>query len=99
MSDNLENYMIPKLLDAPRMALWVEADTAILGASGLYVGLATGSLQHLFVSTIVTIVLARYYARIKSSGGRGLIPQFIYWYFPGNQRSQPISPTIREYRG
>jgi len=99
MSDDLANYMIPKLLDAPPMALWVESDTAILGASGLYIGLATGNLLHLVVATGFSIILARYYARIKASGGRGLIPQLAYWYLPGNKKSQPISPTIREYRG
>ncbi len=99
MADDLENYMIPKHLDAPPMALWMEADTAMLGASGLYVGLATGSLIHLVVATLFTIILARYYSRIKASGGRGLIPQIVYWYFPGNQKNQPISPVIREYRG
>lgn len=99
MSDDLKNFMIPKLLDAPAMALWIEADTAILGASGLYIGLMTGSLLHLFVATCSTILLARYYARIKASGGRGLIPQLMYWYFPGNSKNQPISPAVREYRG
>ena len=99
MSDNLDNYMIPKLLDAPNMALWVEVDTAIIGGSGLYIGLATGNLMHLLVATCSSIIAARYYARIKSSGGRGLISQLVYWYMPGNKKNQPISPMIREYRG
>ncbi len=99
MSENIENYMIPRLLDAPTMALWVEADTAMLAASGLYIGLMTGSLLHLFVGTAVTMTLAYYYARIKTSGGRGFISQIAYWYLPGNKKSQPIDPTIREYRG
>lgn len=99
MSENLDNYMIPRLLDAPNMALWFEQDTALIGASGLYVGLATGSLLHLIVATTTTIIVARYYARIKTSGGRGLIAQMAYWYLPGNKKNQPISPVIREYRG
>jgi type IV conjugative transfer system protein TraL len=99
MSDSLDNYMIPRLLDAPNMALWVEQDTALIGASGLYVGLATGNLLHLVVATVATIIIARYYARIKTSGGRGLISQLMYWYLPGNKINQPVSPVIREYRG
>lgn len=99
MSDQFENYMIPRFLDAPAMALMIESDTAILGMSGLYIGLMTGNLLHMVVATTFTITLARYYARIKTSGGRGLIPQMAYWYLPGNQKNQPISPVIREYRG
>lgn len=99
MTDNLDNYLIPKLLDAPSMALWVESDTALIGMSGLYVGLMTGSPLHLLVATVFTVVLARYYARIKGSGGRGLISQLAYWYLPANKQNNPISPTIREYRG
>ncbi len=99
MSDDLDNYMIPRHLDAPRMALWIEADTALLGISGLYIGFMTGRFLHLVVATAFTMILARYYARIKSSGGRGLISQVMYWYFPGNKKNQPINPIIREYRG
>ena len=99
MSSELENYLIPRLLDAPPMALWIEADTAVLGASGLYLGMFTGNPLHIVVATGFTFILARYYARIKSSGGRGLIPQMAYWYAPGNKNNQPISPTIREFLG
>ena len=100
MSDDLENYIIPKLLDAPNMALWFEVDTAIIGMSGLYLGMIfLHNPLHIVGATALSIVIARYYARIKASGGRGLIPQMAYWYLPGNNKSQPIDPAIREYRG
>ncbi len=99
MSDDIENYLIPRLLDAPAMALWIESDTAILGLSGLYIGLMTGSLHHLFVAASTSFILAHYYARMKSSGGRGMIPRLVYWYLPGTKKAQPISPLVREYRG
>jgi len=99
MSEDFDNFMIPRLLDAPPMALWVESDTAIIGASGLYIGLMTGNPLHLIVAPLFTIILARYYARIKSTGGRGMIPQLAYWYLPGSRKKQAISPMIREYRG
>ncbi len=100
MTQNLDNYIIPKLLDAPNMALWFEVDTAVLGASGLYIGMIfLHNPLHIVGATVFTVVLARYYARIKASGGRGLIPQMAYWYLPGNKKSQPINPAIREYRG
>lgn len=99
MSENLEDFMIPRHLDAPMMALWVESDTAFIGASGLYIGLMTGNPLHLITGMAFTIILARYYSRIKSTGGRGMISQLAYWYLPGNKKNQPISPTIREYRG
>ncbi len=99
MSSELENYMIPRLLDAPPMALSIEADTAIIGASGIYLGmLASNPLQFVF-SVLFTLTLARYYARIKGSGGYGLLPQMAYWYLPANEKNNPISPNIREYRG
>ena len=99
MGDDLENYTIPKLLDAPNMALWFEVDTAMIGMSGLF---TVGFLQnplHIVGAFVLSIILARYYARMKASGGRGMIKQIIYWYLPGNQKSQPINPNIREYRG
>ena len=98
MSD-LDNYIIPKLLDAPNMALWFEADTALIGMSGFFALSLPVGLQIKIGAIVFTILLARYYARIKSGGGRGLVQQMVYWYLPGNKKNQPVNPAIREYRG
>jgi type IV conjugative transfer system protein TraL len=98
MSD-LDNYIIPKLLDAPNMALWFEADTAAIGLSGLVTLALPVQPLHVLGAIILSVVVARYYARIKTGGGRGLVHQMVYWYLPGNEKNQPINPAIREYRG
>lgn len=99
MSDDLENYTIPKLLDAPNMALWFEMDTALIGMSGLFSVALFPNPLHILGSLVLSITIARYYARIKTSGGRGMVPQMAYWYLPGNKSANPIDPKIREYRG
>ena len=99
MADDLENYTIPKLLDAPNMALWFEVDTAMIGMSGLFTVAFVENPLHIVGAVVLSITLARYYARVKASGGRGMIKQIIYWYLPGNKNNQPINPRIREYRG
>ena len=104
MSQNLDNYLIPRLLDAPAMILWFEADTALIGSSGLYLGFiayalfGAGSLQIILLA-VMTIALARVYSSIKAEGQRGFIGQLSYWYLPGSNSTRPIKPEIREYRG
>jgi len=97
--EKLDNYIIPKLLDAPNMALWFEADTAVIGMSGLFTVPFLTNPWHILGAIVLSITLARYYARIKASGGRGMIPQMAYWYLPANKDKNPIDPAVREYRG
>lgn len=97
MSD--EQYRIPRHLDAPPLALWVEVDTAAIGGAGFYLGLIFGgSFLQIAGYTALSLVIARYYARIKMEGGRGVLVQAAYWYLPGSSKF-PVPNDVREYIG
>lgn len=72
-------FLIPRYLDAPPMALFVEADTAAVAFGFVFIGFF---FKHLLICTVIGIVLARLYARSKAGGGRGTIMRFLYWYTP-----------------
>jgi len=72
-------FLIPRYLDAPPMALFVEADTAAVAFGFVFIGFF---FKQLLICTVVGIVLARLYARSKAGGGRGTIMRFLYWYTP-----------------
>ncbi len=72
-------YLIPRYLDAPPMALFIEADTAAVAFGFIFIGFF---FKQLLVCTVAGIVLARLYARSKAGGGRGTIMRFLYWYTP-----------------
>lgn len=72
-------YLIPRYLDAPPMALFIEADTAAVAFGFVFIGFF---FKQLFIFTIIGVVLARLYARSKAGGGRGTIMRFLYWYLP-----------------
>jgi conjugal transfer pilus assembly protein TraL len=72
-------YLIPRYLDAPPMALFIEADTAAVAFAFVFIGFF---FKQLLICTVAGIVLARLYARSKADGGRGTIMRFLYWYTP-----------------
>lgn len=72
-------FLIPRYLDAPPMALFVEADTAAVAFGFVFIGFF---FKQLLICIVVGIVLARLYARSKAGGGRGTIMRFLYWYTP-----------------
>lgn len=72
-------YLIPRYLDAPPMALFIEADTAAVAFGFIFIGFF---FKQLLLCTIAGVVLARLYTRSKAGGGRGTIVRFLYWYAP-----------------
>lgn len=72
-------YLIPRYLDAPPMALFIEADTAAVAFAFVFLGFF---FKQLLICTVAGIVFGRLYARSKGSGGRGRIMRFLYWYTP-----------------
>ena len=72
-------FLIPRYLDAPPMALFIEADTAAVAFGFVFIGFF---FKQLLICTVAGIVLARLYARSKADGGRGTIMRFLYWYTP-----------------
>lgn len=94
---NHDEYWVPRNLDAPPLLLMWEADTAILFFGVFLFGSVFGSV---LFATLVAVLCARAYRRLKEEGGRGLIVRLLYWYTPyGTWLRRHLPSHIREYYG
>lgn len=94
---DLDNYRIPRHLDAPPMFLMWEADTV-----GMFmIGLAAAFIFEHLLPLLLGLALANMYARLKQDGGRGVLVHTLYWYTPSSASitSKKIHSHIREYLG
>jgi conjugal transfer pilus assembly protein TraL len=93
MSD-MRDYLIPRQLDAPPMALFVEADTATIAVAFIFLGLF---IKQFIICALLGIFLARLYARSKAGGGRATIMTFLYWYAPSKILAQSRVQSHERY--
>ena len=71
---------VPQTLDAPPLFLIFAADTAGVCCFFFILGLV---FEMLFTFTLVGVVVAWFYARLRGSlGGMGLLVQLAYWSLP-----------------
>lgn len=95
---DLDNYRIPRHLDAPPMFLMWEADTA-----GIFlICLMASFMVESFIPAVAGILLARGYARLKQDGSRGVLVHLLFWYTPSSTSingKKRIHSHIREYIG
>lgn len=94
-------YLIPRHLDDPPMLFIWEGDTAGIFMLPFMLGYYMSSIYTLAVGVIVGVIVAKWYANIKSDGGTGLILHWLYWYTPAVFWSKwiHVPSDVREYHG
>ena len=79
MSNDLQEYYIPKHLDTPPKIIFWSVDEFLMFAAPIMFGMLT---EQLVISTIVGMVLYTNWKKVKGIG-KGNVPLFfIYWFLP-----------------
>lgn len=88
-------FVIPRRLDDPPSLFFWQADTVMLVVVCFILGTLLGLV---LPATLLGMVAARWWSRMRESGTRGLLTALLYWYGPLWLPNRPPS-YVREYTG
>lgn len=94
--DDEADFLIPRQLDAPRLMLKWELDSAIIF---IVIIVLFGVLNMPITGLALALLFGKAYSYLKEEGGRGLIVRVIFWYFPSTWLTNIGVSHIREYHG
>lgn len=97
MSDADRKYAIPHRLDDPPKFLWWDFDVAIMAMGMMCIGILTNQLG---VFTVLGIVVALAYQKVKAGRHRAFGLHALYWYLPITFGFRITPPSaVREFIG
>lgn len=91
----MKEFRVPRRLDDPPFLLFWRIDSVIVVTVFFVLGTL---LQIPLAATLLGIVLARLWARVRDDGKRGMLGGICYWYTPVWLRGRPLS-YVQEYHG
>lgn len=93
---NDEDYFIPRCLDAPKLLLLWEMDTALIF---ILTFIIFGLLNLFFTGFFAAYFISKGWVWFKEEGGNGLIWRVLYWYFPSFLIGVKLDSAVRIYFG
>ena len=89
----MDNFWIPRTLNAPMLFFIFQADNFILVTVIMTI---TSLLNISYIGIVMSVLLVKTWNSLKEGDGQGLVMRFLYWHLP-ILFGIKIQSSIREY--